>query len=61
MVFCGCVEFFDVGGGIGFGVVELLGLFDGFGEVGIGGVYLVEYVVCCVVDDVEYVLDLVIC
>ena len=55
----GGVEALDVGGRVGLGVPELLGLLERLGEAGAGGVHLVEDEVGGAVDDAEHPGDLV--
>ena len=53
----GGVVAFDVGGGVGFGVAEALGLGQGVGELRAGGVHLVQDEVGGAVDDAQHAGD----
>ena len=55
----GGVEALDVGGRVGLGVAELLGLLERLGEAGAGGVHLVEDEVGGAVDDAQHAGHLV--
>ena len=55
---CGVMAL-DIGGGVSFGVAQALGLGQGVGELGAGGVHLVQNVVGGAVHDTQHAANLV--